>query len=540
MSAETPRPDATVALALAAQSYWVFPLNNYEKRPQPFGRTTHGDILKEGNSDFARQLTETYQHTATGFALILQASDPVPLVVVDVDAFIGLDEAWQLLAASEPLPPNAGVVKSASGGFHFWFRLPDAESAKGLPSTWDLGKGFKGDLRASRDVLQLIVLPGSVALNKHGAHGLYQSAGHPLSDPAGLALFPPSLAARLTGKARGAPAQKEGLPTEAQHCLSLLHYITEIPAGEQNQAVAWAGQVLGRIGPAKEPNGDLISMAWEQLRDKLPPGNPKKPWKFSDFERHFRSGYKAGAKSREAHTPTGGAAPTPDDVDAEMVSLFGSVPWLIEVVNSKGEFQEYILGHGGTPAQREFASSICSIKDARLPHILAEFSRLVPAAEQNVLTRSPLFLDPAWSKVMRHSLLVRRTTERMGNDPEARFWEILNEWARGAAQDGKFIDTASGPWRHLDSKTWIIQPADSEPLFSMHPDAVERLYSRIGDMPIVKALLAKHTAPRALDGKAHKQRTIAVAHLAPETQAHVRVGYERWVASKLKESKTNE
>jgi hypothetical protein len=226
-------------------------------------------------------------------------------------------------------------------------------------------------------------------------------------------------------------------------------------------------------------------------------------------------------------------------VDAEVTSIFGSLPWLIEVSNSKGEFQEYILGHGGSPEERERATAISSLKDKQLPNLLAELSRLIPAADQNVLTKSPVFLDPAWTKVMRHSLLVRRTQERIGNDPDARFWEIINEWARGAAQDGKILDTLSGPWRALDATSWLVCAATEEPIFSMHPDAVERLYLRIGDMPAVKRLLAQFTRPRALSGGTKRQTTVAASHLAPETQAHIRRGYEAWVASKQKEQ-TNE
>lgn len=537
MSAVTPNPNASTALALMGRSLWVVPLTGYKKNPPKFGERTHGDILNDNDKTFLDAVVLAQQHTATGWAAILRPTDPVPLAVVDVDAYgVTLDAAWAMLTA-EPMPAGLSVVKSATGGFHFWFRLPDADTAKRLPGTWDFGQGRKGEIRASREALQLIVLPGSVARNKHGDLGKYELVGHPLSDLDGLALMPSSLLARLCGHGAPAPA-REGMPTEAAHFAALLHLLGPVPPGEQNARVAQVGQILGRIGPADKPGPDLVSLAWDTLRDKLPAAHHADPWTFTKFERAFVSGYKTGAKSRNKHTPETGTAPTPDDVNAEMISLFGSLPWLIKVTDSKGQFQEYLLGHGGSPAERDKATSICSIKDQRLPHLLAELSRLIPSVDQNALTRSPLFLDPAWSKVMRHTLLVEYTPERIGNDPEARFWEILNEWARGAAGDGKFLDTMSGPWRHLDSKQWIVQSPEEPAVLCLHPDAVERLYSRIGDMPAVKRLLNTHTRPRALKSNgSHKQLVIAAEHLAPETRAHIAQGYNLWIANKTKEQK---
>lgn len=530
-----PPPDAAAALALSAAGYWVVPLTGYHKSPPKFGDRTHGDILRDGDKTYMDALVQAQQFTATGWSMILQHTDPVLLAVVDVDAYgLALDQAWNMLAGTDPLPDATGIVHSASGGWHFWFRLPDALTAKKLPSTWDFGNGRKGDIRASRDTLQLILLPGSVAKGKHGDRGRYESVGHPLADFSALAPIPPSLLARLIGRGQSEPTPDPGgLPTEATHLLGLLRFISEIPAGEQNPTIAHVGQILGRIGPADHPSADLLNAAWDVVRDRLTTA-ARDPWTFAAFERAIRGGYKTGRRNREKYGTVNGD-PSVTDVKAECEAIFGSVPWLVEIIDSKGVFQEFLLGHGGAPDERDKATSISSIKDKELKHLLAEISRLIPSTDQDALVRSPLFTRPAWGKVLHHMLRHGRQPERLGNDPEARFWELLNEWAVGAAQDGKILDTVSGPWSALNSRQWLVCPAQEEALFCLHADAVERLYARVGDMPTTKRLMALHMRPRALKGRSEKQYTIAVAHLAEETQAQVRRGYEKWIAARREE-----
>lgn len=537
-------PDPTVALALSAAGYWVVPLSGHRKHPPKFGDRTHGDLVRDGDRSFMAALVLAQQHTATGWALIPQPGDPVPLVVVDLDAYgLPLDQGWAMFAGpSEPLPDRAGVVRSATGGWHFWFQLPDALAAKKIGSTWDFGNGRKGEIRASRDALQLIVLPGSVVLNKRGDRGLYESVGASLADPAALPLIPGSLLSRLQahGQASGEQPDRESLPTEAQHFLGLLRFISEIPPGEQNARIAHVGQVLGRIGPGDRPGPDLISLAWDHLRDRLPTADAAHPWTFASFERAIQSGYRTGARSRNKHVK-GTANPSLTDVRAECEALFGGVPWLVEIENGKGEFQQYILGLGGAKDKRDQATATCSIKDRRLLHILAEISRIAPSVDQDALVRSPLFVIPGWSKVLTHHLFEDRAVERLGTDPESRFWEVLNGWARTAAEDGHFLSTISGAWRALGVKQWLVCPAQDEWLLSLHQEAVERLYLTIGDMPAVKRLLAQHLRARPLAGaRGTKQYTMSVQHLQPEIRSHIRVGYERWKARPQQQQPENE
>lgn len=540
MTAAPPTPDPTVALALSAAGYWVVPLAAYRKHPPKFGDRTHGDLIRDGDRSFMAALCMAQQHTATGWALVPQPGDPVPLVIVDLDAYgLPLDQGWAMFGGADELPEQAGVVKSATGGWHFWFRLPDALAAKRLGSTWDFGNGRKGEIRASRDALQLIVLPGSVVVNKRGDRGRYESVGASLSDPTCLAQMPPSLLSRLQahGQAGGdQPGKGDSLPTEAQHFLSLLRFISEIPPGEQNASIAHVGQVLGRIGPNDKPAPDLLSLAWDSLRDRLPAADHRHPWTFSSFERAIQGGYKAGARSRAKHI-SAPSNPTLTDVKAECEAIFGGVPWLVEVENGKGEFQQFILGLGGAKDQRDKATATCAIKDRRLLHIMAEISRIAPGVDQDALVRSPLFVIPGWSKVLAHHLFEDRAVERIGTDPESRFWEILNGWARAAAEDGHYLKALTGAWRALGVKQWLVCPAKDEWLLALHQEAVERIYMTIGDMPAVKRLLAQHTRPRPLAGsRGVKQYTIAVQHLQPEIRAHVRVGYERWKARPETES----
>lgn len=536
-----PQPDPTCALALSRANYWVVPLTAYKKSPPRFDGRTHGEILADNDKTLMDALVDAQQFTATGFALIPQPSDPVPLCILDVDAYgISVEQAWMMLTGGglDPIPQGTGIVRSASGGWHFWFRLPDIAAASRLPGTWDFGQGRKGEIRASRAALQLILLPGSVAKGKHHQFGRYEAANlDAVCDPSLLAPMPDSLFMRLSERNRNGSDTPDpgGLPTEALKLLHLVHFISEIRPGEQNQCVADLGIILGRIGPWDAPTPELINNAWDAIRDRLPCAHGREPWTFSDFERTVKSGYKVGAKNRKKRTEA--AAPTDPsvtDVKAECEAMFGAVPWLVEVVNSKDEFQQYIMGYGGAQTERENATAICSIKDRDLRNILAEISRIVPTADQDILVRSPLFLSPAFGKVLRHMLLTERTHERMGSDPEAAFWDILNMWCVGAAQDQKFLDTVSGPWASLEAMAWIVAPAQDDPFLCLHPEAVERLYRRVGDMLVVKRMLNTHTHSRPLAGRGRsiKMTTISVAHLTEETKAQVRRGYERWVDSR--------
>lgn len=516
-------PDPAVALAMMRAGYWITPLHAHKKNPPKFGGRTHGEILADKDKSFLDALVLQQQHTGTGWAAILQATDPLPLVVVDVDAYgISLDAAWAMLSADAP-PPGLGVVKSATGGWHFYMRLPDAAYAKALGGTWDFGNGRKGEIRASRDVLQLIVLPGSVARNKHGDLGRYESAGHPLTELDSLAVIPETLLARLANKGRASDAPaKGGLPTEAHHLLGLIHFISEISPGEQNSRLAQIGQVFGRLCPAEKPTPDLTSAAWDVLRDKMPSANLSEPWSFSSFEKTFQSGYRTGRKNGKEHAPAD-KFPSETDVLAEVESALGWLPRLVEVSNARGEFQEYLLGTAD-------GGSVVSVKDKGFRDILAELARLVPSLDNDAFVRSPLFLLPTWQNVLRHFLMRTRTFERVGNDPETLFWEIINEWARGAAQDGKFIKTVSGPWRKLDSLVWICAPPDPvDWALCLHPDKASDLSRRIGNYAAWKRLMRDAATPASLAGTKAKMFTIGAARLTETTRAHLTQGYNSWI-----------
>lgn len=521
-------PDPRVALALAHQNYWVVPLNGHRKHPDLIGRQTHGEILREGDHGLLLAHVEATQRSATGWALIPQPGDPTPLAVLDLDSYgLTLAAAWACLT-DEPFPDNAAAVRSASGGWHFYFRLPDQRTADALPAAYDFGDGRKGEIRASRRALQLIVLPGSVCLGKQGALGQYTATQGDLANPAELSPLPPSLLTRLVGRDSSGSnaADAAAMPTEAGHLLRLLRFISEIPQGSRNQAAAWVGQILGRIGPGDRPSPETISNAWEVYKD-LPAGEP---WSFSEFEKAVRSGYKTGHRNAQKHAPRD-KVPSEADAKAEVLGIFGGWPALAQIVDGGGKVLEYVL----TAEERSLKLPSLDGID-----IMATLTRLFPAVDRNAVTQSPAFILPGWQRAILYSLKSDMTTERAGNDPEGVFWEMLEALAVDSAADGKFLQVWTGAWKGLNASAFVVWPADDVAELVLLPDCERRLFARVGNAAEVTKLIKTHLRRKRLTGQRGGATIlhIAVERLSEEAQAQVRKGYERWLAARSQVEET--
>jgi hypothetical protein len=282
-------PTLSDPIALAEAGYWVFPLSDRRKWPSKsaLGGRDWGDYFTNptlGHSALLGRLVVA-KDSATGYGVVLQAGDPVPLVVLDADLY-GLDTpeaAWAAFGLpSEPMP---AWVRSASGGYHFWWRWdPEMGDIERLPNKFSIA-GVSGEIRASRGMRALIVLPGSVAVSKGKGIGHYIAMPEmpPVEE---LGTFPVSMFRRLTFDDPAAPVEKQ-LPTEAQHFLDLVGNMGEIPQGSRNETLAQFGQILGRCLGWKSPSDEILA----QLHEKV---SPLLGGDFSD--REFRSAVSGGWK----------------------------------------------------------------------------------------------------------------------------------------------------------------------------------------------------------------------------------------------------
>lgn len=504
----------TDPVTMAEAGYWVFPLADRRKFPSGaiLGHHEWGEFFTDpslGREGLLARIAAA--GNATGWAAVLQPGDPIPLVCVDVDIYgITAEAAWALFALEGvPLPP---YVRTASGGYHFWFRwdmaeLDDDEArADRLPSAFKMA-GIEGDIRASNGSRSLIVLPGSTAINKEKRTGHYSAnAGFPpLSE---LPPFPRHLYRRLicTDGTELVTGGEKRLPTEALHLVSLLGP-EAFAYGQMNIDVAKTGQILGRCLGWKRPSDEVLAAVWSVVKDRLD----------EDFdERAYRtalsSGWKRGAANRQAH----GAAsdvPTVTEVVEEAIRVFGGMPWLVELLEGGGKTKEFILGIGGSPEDQ--TGRTCTIDS--LDDVLVALTRL-SGAEMDVVATSPLFVNGKWKRALLFHLKVSRAIDSMGMSATEVFWERLRSLARAAAQGGHFCANWSGGYPSGDSFI-VASPSEDGAFLALRPRAIEAIHLVCGETSLTKRLFKQRGIERKMGGRGGSKVLVGVALATIQAEA---------------------
>lgn len=491
--------------------YWCVPLMDRRKFALDIGGRTISEFFENPSLGHAELLARCHvaKPAATGWALILQPTDPVKLVVIDSDSYgISAEQAWTDFGLSDvPLPP---YIRSASGGHHFWFRwdmdeLADKNaSIDKLPGKFSL-PAVKGDIRASNVPRLLIVLPGTRAINHQKTVGEYVAApGFP--DIEQLPPLPRHLYRRLTFNENQSQQRTEDgdrpLPTEATHFLDLLGP-EAFSHGEMNIDVSKAGQVLGRCLGWKAPSDKAINEAWNTIKPLLDDD-------FDDrsFRTAFASGWKRGAANRQAH----GAAsdiPVATEVMDEAVRLFGGLPSLIEVLDSAGKTHEYILTIGGsknTPGGRTVG--LPKIEDA------VEALTRLSGAELDVVTQSPLFVLGKWRKALHFTLMVGRNIDTLGISPEETVWERLRQLARGAASSGNITNSWKGGYPASDA--FVVAASGSADTLALKPRAYEALLLTSGDVTKARKVTKARGVEKAIVGSKAKFQCFSLGDIQRE------------------------
>ena len=280
----------SLPLALSGQGYWVFPTTGRRKYPVRLNGREWDSFIEDQEHELCH--ATLLQEKGTGAVLCPQSSDPVPLLILDLDTYgMSFDELWIRIASGITVPETMGLVETPSGGFHLWFRLPPEVVAQRLPATIDFGNGVAGEVRVSSGARRLIMLPGSLATNKHNKPGHYRLVQGTPEEPTTLAFPPEVLISRLVARRDQGKAKQtaKGKPTEAMHFIALMeHLADEIPEGGRNNFVAKIGQVMGRIHPGTQVDTDLLPEIWAMLSPRLGEFGEK------EFRVSFASGLECG------------------------------------------------------------------------------------------------------------------------------------------------------------------------------------------------------------------------------------------------------
>lgn len=370
------------------------------------------------------------------------------------------------------------------------------------------------------------MLPDSLAVNKNGKPAKYRILQGRL-DPASLPQPPSHLMARLVARKDQGKAEEGNQPTEVMHFIGLLEQLAEVTEGDRNNFVARVGQIMGRLHPGKKLAPELVALIWSHLSPKLGPGFSEK-----EFRVAVNSGWTTGSKNAEKYQARE-KHPSVTDIRAECEGIFAGIPWLVEVRDSTGKAKEFMVGFGGSAKRRHEARRVTHLSDLR--DILPTLTRL-SSASMDTVARSPLFIQPGWSKVLEYMLSTEKAVDQLGIPPEERFWELLEEWARISAGDLLFIEAWTEKRPLGTSTAFIVWPLGEQqpPALVIPPLLQETMLTQLGDIPKAKRLVSKHLLQKTLVGMRSGQRVwvCPLAQLQPETQEYLGAQYEHFVRRK--------
>ena len=336
------------AVNLSELGYWVFPVKDRKKYPSPLKGKKWDEFINEKEHELlhAHLLSGDW----SGAAMCPQSSDPVPLLILDLDAYgMDLDTLWKHVVPGEEMPDDVLVIKTPTGGWHLWFKLPEDVNAEKLPATVDFGDGIVGEVRVSSKARRHIMLPGSMVTNKNGRPAKYTILGGDPLPPSELCIPPGSLMARIVARKDQGKKDEGKQPTEVIHLLELMEDYPILDEGGRNNFVAKLAQIVGRLHPAKKLPSDLLDALWAKLQPKLGDFKP------GEFRTAMNSGFRTGSKNAEKYQ-TREKYPTVTDIRAECEGVFGAVPWIVEIRDSSGKTKEWLAGFGGSPKRRNEAA----------------------------------------------------------------------------------------------------------------------------------------------------------------------------------------
>lgn len=486
-------------LSLGTAGYFVFPTYQYNKYPTSLGKRTwttfwdsqdiaelvayNGALLSSPPAIEGSPVTLK----PTGWAFAAHSNDPVPLLVLDIDAYETADPQRSVITAEaslelakehalrtynkllnvnpavsgplEPIPESIGVVLTPTGGTHFYFRLPDDINYREIPPEFNFGNGIAGEIRFSRQPRpRILMLPGSRALNKKGEIGSYH-----VYRPFNLEQLkapPPHIILRLTGRDRSTLDNREdaveasieisraessyrvvpprqtlveaALPTEVHHFLGMLQQ-TQIGEGGRNNFVAAAGMIIGRIAQ-KRPNDIGLNLIEHVLQGAL-----EKPLTAGEFKKAFHSGLTRG-KENASHYSRADKFPSVSLVLNEFVGIFGDFPYVTRYLSADGNVDSWELGIGGSTKRKDERKRFVTMKTLDRLDVIAALSKIA-GADLDVVSRSPIFTSSGWTRALILYLLAKSEDEYTSAPPLEVFWDTVLSCTIEAANEYNFGET---------------------------------------------------------------------------------------------------
>lgn len=452
-----PGLDPSVAGILSAKGYRVLPTTQHRKF------STVPGWQKMSPDQCAQALRSTPD--ATGWALVPSPTDPVKLLILDVDQPRGvtLTDVWRRISPVEPLPAGVATVRTASGGLHLYFRPPAAHQMRHPVARFAVGD-VSGDTRASSRGNQAIMLGGSSA---EGKDGLGTYTWELPFDLDRLPEMPLTVYERVcvgTGATQVAP-----MPTELHRLRD--SFMANIPSGSvptgtwEQKAHHW-GSICGRLWGREKPSREFTDQSMEDLRRiydlttaEFDPVRARKS---------FQNGWKEGYDNLRGLAKR---APLISEVMSEAEALFGG-PVTMQT-NVDGErATSYVLSVG------DKFEAISSIQDK--PAVLGLLAQM-GGTDGDILSQSALMLQPTWWHVFKQGLhLATNRVKVLGDDVEE-FYDRLRQSVRDAANSGLIgetqvegapeLDDGSG----VDQYKWWIQYQNDEATLIMPVKAMRAL-----------------------------------------------------------------
>lgn len=405
----------------------MHPCINYKKDP--------GYAWKEEMQDAAMS-------GATGWAIHFNPDDTPRVIVLDVDTRgLSLEEVTKDVDPTGKCK-DIPTVRTPSGGWHLYFAPPEGKQAVKMPTTFTLGDKIKGDVRSSVTGSALILLPGSLAVNKEGDIASYDLVRGSFDV---LPELPKGVFSRLKAADNPAAQRKSNdFPTEVYKLRELLNHIPpkSVVDGTWGNDAYSVGIICGRICGYDKPPSDWVDSMYRLMETKLD-GEPDK----NSWVTQFGSGWSKGRDRGEEVAPVP-TKPSETEVITEFGALFGTHPELEELLDTTGKRQSYVLILGN---QRRKMQNLGDMTE-----VVGAFGSMCPSLDPDMVSRSPLCTNPGWYRVLK--LYLQRTIRRssLEGSIEEELQGKIDQAIRDAAQAGRIGTTQRAAYSSdSQSDLWI-------------------------------------------------------------------------------------
>jgi hypothetical protein len=439
------RQDPTYAALLIEKGYRIHTLEGNQKHP------SYPEWSKRSLTELKEKFRET--SNATGWAIELNELDTHKLVILDIDNYDRsqvevFEELFPLHGGA--IPPEVGVVRSVSGGLHIYMKAPLNKEGESLPDRFEIGS-LKGDIRYAYGPARLLLLPGSLAINKSdktvGEYKLLSSI-----DPVSLDPIPDSLWKRIKAaedKSTGTITGAE--PSEVSTIKRLMGFIPvkSITHGQWSDLAFHMGKLVGRMWARETPPEAHVQHMFTNFEHTYKTTEEHRVSE-QTFRDNYLSGWVQGRANNDKYTPAT-THPEEEVVMAEFTALFKSTPWCEELTDMNGKRVAFVLGLGspGT-GEREKISSLTTADE-----VLGLFHRLsVKESKIDLISRSPLFFKPGWFKVLKLVLMGSLQKNSIIADPDEELRGKLLAVTKDAA-DGGLIGASLRDGQRQESDFWL-------------------------------------------------------------------------------------